>query len=54
MTQEELGFKCGLDRTYISMLEREKRSPTLKVLFKICKAVGVRPSTLVARIERHG
>ncbi|HEK1520075.1 TPA: helix-turn-helix transcriptional regulator, partial [Pseudomonas aeruginosa] len=29
MTQEILGFEAGLDRTYISVLERGERSPTL-------------------------
>lgn len=55
LTQEELAFKTGLHRTYISMLERDKNAITLPTLFKICTAVRVRPSELVARIEeRHG
>ena len=54
LTQEQLAFDCKLDRTYISLLEREKRSPTIKVLFKICRVLKIRPSTLVARIEKQG
>jgi len=38
-------------RTYVSMLERDKKSPTLAVLFRLCDALGVRPSTLIARLE---
>lgn len=53
LTQEQLAFECRLHKNYISLLEREKKSPTLKSLFKICKALGVRPSTLVARVEKR-
>jgi transcriptional regulator with XRE-family HTH domain len=54
LTQEKLAFECGLDRTYISMLENGKKIPTLTALFKICKATDIRPSTVVARIEKRG
>lgn len=51
MTQEQLAFAAELDRTYISQLERDKKSPTLDVLFRICDALGIRLSELIARIE---
>jgi transcriptional regulator with XRE-family HTH domain len=35
LSQEQLGHITGLDRTYISGLERGKRNPTLKVLASI-------------------
>ncbi len=52
LTQEQLAFETGLHRTYISLLERNKNSLTIPTLFKVCKVLGVRPSTLVARIEK--
>ena len=52
MTQERLAFDADLDRTYISRLEHDKKSPTLDTLFRICDALGVAASTLVARVER--
>ena len=52
MTQEQLAFKAGVDRTYVSMLEHDKKSPTVKVLQRICKALRVRASRLLARIEK--
>lgn len=52
LTQEQLAFKTGLHRTYISLLERDKNSITLPTLFKICSATKVRPSMVVARIEK--
>ena len=51
LTQEELAFKARVHRTYISMLERNKKSPTLEVMFRLCRALEVSPSNLIARIE---
>lgn len=41
ISQENLAFLSGLDRTYISLLERGKRQPTLKSLFSISKALDI-------------
>ena len=51
ITQEELGFLSGLHRTYISLLERGKRTPTMDTFFKICIALGVDPKDVIADIE---
>ena len=52
LTQEKLAFAAGVDRTYISQLERDKKSPTVAMLFKICGPLGVAPSKIIARLER--
>lgn len=51
MTQEALSFKAQVDRTYISQLENNKKSPTVDLLFRICRALHVRPSAIIARVE---
>lgn len=51
LTQEELANRCGIDRTYISMIERGKRKPTLNILFKICEHIGTKPSDFIKEIE---
>ncbi len=51
-TQEELAFNAGVHRTYISLLERDKKSPTLSMLFRLCQALGISASELVARVEK--
>lgn len=51
MTQEALAFEAGVDRTYISQLERNKKSPTVDVLFRLCDAMGIKASELIARVE---
>ena len=38
MSKEDFAFKCGLDRTYITSLERGKRNVSLINLEKIANA----------------
>lgn len=52
LTQEALAFRAGLDRSYISQLENNRKSPTIAVLFLLCDAVGVRASDIIARVEQ--
>jgi transcriptional regulator with XRE-family HTH domain len=43
----------GLDRSYISLLEHDKKSPTLDILFRLAGALGVPASQLIARVEKQ-
>jgi transcriptional regulator with XRE-family HTH domain len=52
LTQEELAFKADISRNYVSLLELDEKSPTVQVLLRICKALGVKASAVLARIER--
>ena len=51
LTQEEVAAQANISREYLSMLENDKKSPTLDTLFRICGVLGVRASRLVAKIE---
>ena len=51
LSQEQLAFDAGVHRTYISLLERDKKSPTLNVLFRICKALKISAAELIKRVE---
>ena len=53
LTQEELAFDAHIHRTYVSLLERGKKSPTIDVLFRLCDALGITASRLIARVERR-
>ena len=41
MTQQELAHTSGLDRTYISMVERGKQNLTIGAVLRIADALGV-------------
>ena len=47
-SQEELAFRAGLHRTYVSGVERGIRNPTVLVLGQLAKALEVTPSTLLS------
>jgi transcriptional regulator with XRE-family HTH domain len=51
LTQEQLSFAAKIDRSYISQLENDRKSPTVDVLFRICEALGVSASRLLAQVE---
>ncbi|MCG7315149.1 helix-turn-helix domain-containing protein [Priestia flexa] len=51
MSQERLAFEADLDRTFISLLERGKRKPTINTLFSISKVLEVRPHKIVKDVE---
>ena len=52
ISQEQLGHEIESGRTYISQLEHDRKSPTVAVLFRLCDALGVSASKLLARVER--
>lgn len=52
LSQEELALSCNLHRTYISMLECAKKSPTIDALVLIASALNVRIADLLYRAEK--
>lgn len=52
LSQEDLGFESGYHRTYISLLERGLKSPSLLTIFELARALDIRPSELLTRVER--
>lgn len=51
ISQEELGFRCDLHRTEISLLERGGREPRLGTIVKLAGSLGVSPEELCAGIS---
>ena len=47
ISQEELGFLCGLHRTYISDIERGNRNVSLENIVKISNALNIEPKVLL-------
>jgi len=51
LTQEALAAKAKVDRTYISDIENDKVSPTVDMLERLCAALKVRVSSMIAAVE---
>ena len=47
LSQEKLGELTGIDRTYISGVERGNRNPAIKNLERLAKALKVKVSDLI-------
>lgn len=52
LTQEDLATKAGLTREYVSLLERDQRTPTIEVFIRLVRAVGLSPASVIAKIEK--
>ncbi len=50
-SQADLAGYCGLERSYVSRLEKEMRTPSLDVVFRLARAFGVAPQTLVKEVN---
>lgn len=46
MSQEDLALECEINKNYLSDLERGCRNPTVKVLAKIARGLGISLSEL--------
>lgn len=51
LSQEALAFESSLDRTFISMLERGQRLPSIATLRAVAKPLGLSGSELMALVE---
>lgn len=48
LTQEALAHEAGITTSYYGQLERGKKSPTLTVIVKLCRALECTPGELLA------
>ena len=53
ISQDKLAKLTGLDRTFISLIENGKRSPTLSTILKISSALDIAPSELFSIYESN-
>jgi transcriptional regulator with XRE-family HTH domain len=47
LSQEALGYRCDLNTSEISRLERSQRDPRLATIVKLARALGITPSRLL-------
>lgn len=53
LTQEELALAAEIDRTFVSLIERGERQPTVRVIFRLADALRVSPSRLIELTEQR-
>jgi len=51
ISQERLAHLSGLDRTYVSGIERGERNPSLANILKLTQVLGIKVSELAAKAE---
>lgn len=53
LTQQELGRRCGLSRSFLSQVENGNRVPSLTSLTRISAALGIMPVDVLIRPEQE-
>jgi len=53
ISQEDLANECELDRSFISMLERGLRMPTIETLFKLSTPLKKSSSEIIKIVEQR-
>ena len=52
LTQEQLGYRTGLDQTYLSGIERGRRNPTVLVIWRLANGLETPLNDLLRAAER--
>jgi transcriptional regulator with XRE-family HTH domain len=52
LSQMDVDVKFGIDRTYLSAIERGVQSPTLRMIVRLSDALRVKPSEILRRAEK--
>jgi len=47
LSQEELAFRAGLDRSFVGQVERGERNLNLTNIYKLAKGLSVKPCALL-------
>jgi transcriptional regulator with XRE-family HTH domain len=53
LSQDALAKDCKLDRTFISLLERGERQPTITTIYKVAEALEVTVQQLIIQIDNQ-
>jgi transcriptional regulator with XRE-family HTH domain len=54
LSQEQLGAKAGVHRTYIGKVERGEKEISLRTATKIAGALGTKLSLIIDALEKRG
>ena len=53
LSQEGLAHRCSRDRSYISLMERNIKKPSLATIFALSIGLDMKASEIIKEIEQH-
>ncbi|MQA19324.1 helix-turn-helix domain-containing protein [Rugamonas rivuli] len=53
LSQEQLALEAGVERNFVSLIERGINQPTIRIIFKLAAALQVDPSAMMKAVEQH-
>lgn len=53
LTQEQVAARARISREYVSQLERNRQSPTVDMLLRVCRILGTSASRIIATVEKE-
>ena len=51
LSQEALALEAGVQRNYVSLIERGVNQPTITIIFKLAGALAMKPSQVIEHVE---
>ena len=52
-SQTDLALRAAVDRNYVSLIELGKNSPSIRMLYRLCDALDVRPSEVLKEVDQR-
>jgi transcriptional regulator with XRE-family HTH domain len=53
LSQEKLAQESEIERNYVSLIERGINQPSVRIIFKLCTALQLKPSQFFALVEEE-
>jgi transcriptional regulator with XRE-family HTH domain len=51
LSQEALALEAGIQRNYVSLIERGINQPTITIIFRLAAALEMKPSQVIELVE---
>lgn len=51
LSQEALAHAAEMERNYVSLIELGRHSPSVRIIWKLCSVLGLKPSAFFAAVE---
>ena len=51
LSQEDLAYDCGMDRSFMSKIETGKTAPSLLTLIRLAQGLNTKPSIILSMLE---